>query len=212
MKELVTIQTELVATKAQFNKFGNYYYRSCEDILESLKPLIKKTNCNVTITDSVEFIGNRYYIKAVATITNAEGESVSAVGYAREEDSKKGMDAAQLTGATSSYARKYALNGLFCIDDNKDIDVEAGAPQQGKGKQPAKAVTPPFPPQQPSAQQPQGDALLNEATSRVMSATTLEVLTQVFNTYSPKLTEEQRKRFTQLCSSRRKQIESNGAK
>ena len=115
MKELVKIQAELKAPKNQRNNFGKYNYRSCEDTLEAVKPLANANGCFVLIEDQIELIGDRYYIKATATITNGE-QSVKVSAYARESLTKKGMDDAQITGATSSYARKYALNGLFAID------------------------------------------------------------------------------------------------
>lgn len=123
MKELLQIQSELKAPKGQFNAYGKYKYRSCEDILEAVKPILKKCNCTLLLSDSLVYVGDRYYIKATATLVNAEGKSVSTEAYAREEETKKGMDASQITGASSSYARKYALNGLLCIDDNKDSDT-----------------------------------------------------------------------------------------
>ena len=130
MKELMNIQGELHAPKNQKNTFGGYNYRSAEDILEAVKPLLKKEGCTLVLSDEIWTYGAdngvdpRYYVKATATLTNAKGESVSASAYAHEADTKKGMDPAQVTGATSSYARKYALNGLFAIDDNKDADAE----------------------------------------------------------------------------------------
>lgn len=123
MKELNIIQTQLNAPKNQRNNFGGYNYRSAEDILEALKPLLKETKCSLTISDDIVMVGERIYVKATATLKNATGEAETATAFAREEESKKGMDSSQLTGATSSYARKYALNGLFCIDDNKDFDT-----------------------------------------------------------------------------------------
>ena len=123
MKELLQIQSELKAPKGQFNAYGKYKYRSCEDILEAVKPILKKCNCTLLLSDSLVYVGDRYYIKATATLINAEGKSISTEAYAREEETKKGMDASQITGASSSYARKYALNGLLCIDDNKDSDT-----------------------------------------------------------------------------------------
>ena len=123
LEKLMNIQTELQAPKGQFNSFGKYNYRNCEDILEALKPSLKKHNCVVTLKDELVMIGDRYYVKATATIKDAESDGIeSTVAYAREEESKKGMDGSQVTGASSSYARKYALNGLFAIDDNKDSD------------------------------------------------------------------------------------------
>ena len=123
MKELIMIQQGLKAPKGQYNSFGKYKYRSCEDILEAVKPLLSDQACVLTLNDDLVFVEGRYYIKATATITNMEGKSISVSALAREQESKAGMDASQLTGSTSSYARKYALNGLFCIDDTKDADT-----------------------------------------------------------------------------------------
>lgn len=123
-QKLITIQKELKAPKKQFNKFGNYKYRSCEDILEAVKPLVTKEGCALVITDEIVEIGERYYVKATATITDTKDDtSISVSAYAREPEDKKGADVSQITGAASSYARKYCLNGLFLIDDTKDADV-----------------------------------------------------------------------------------------
>lgn len=116
------IQHKLKAPKGQYNSFGKYNYRSCEDILEGVKPLLKEHNLALLIDDEIVQIGERYYVKATAKITDGR-ELVSATAYAREPDTKKGMDESQITGATSSYARKYALNALLCIDDTKDADT-----------------------------------------------------------------------------------------
>lgn len=134
MKEILTklgaIQTTLKAPKGQYNSFGKYKYRSCEDILEAVKPILKEHGCTLTITDDVVSVGERYYITATATIyDNDTGESISNKASAREEDTKKGMDGSQITGTASSYARKYALNGLFLIDDTKDADTDEYAKQ-----------------------------------------------------------------------------------
>lgn len=118
---LLAIQQELKAPKGQYNSFGKYKYRSCEDILEAVKPLLRKHNCTLVISDDIVMLGTRFYIKATVTLSNG-GESVMTTAFAREEEEKKGADSSQITGAASSYARKYALNGLFCIDDNKDSD------------------------------------------------------------------------------------------
>lgn len=119
----LAIQTELKAPKSQYNKFGEYRYRSCEDILEAVKPLLAKYNAVIDVSDELVLIGERYYIKATAALTCVESlQSVASTAYAREPDNKKGMDPSQITGATSSYAHKYALNGLLCIDDTKDAD------------------------------------------------------------------------------------------
>ena len=123
-QKLNRVQVELKAPKNQYNNFGKYKYRSCEDILEGLKSLLDKYNAVVLLSDETKVEEGRHYIVATATFINADdGEKVTVTGQAREEDSKKGMDASQLTGSTSSYARKYALNGLFCIDDTKDSDA-----------------------------------------------------------------------------------------
>ena len=123
MKELMSIQKSLKAPKNQYNKFGGYAYRSAEDILEAVKPLLAKEGCTLTISDDIVMVGSRIYVQATATLKNANGETEETTAYAREPETKKGSDESQITGAASSYARKYALNGLFCIDDNKDPDV-----------------------------------------------------------------------------------------
>lgn len=122
IEKIVAIQSELKAPKGQYNSFGKYNYRSCEDILEGVKPLLAKHGLVLTIQDSIDLIGDRFYVKATATITDGK-EQLSTSAYARESLDKKGMDASQVTGATSSYARKYALNGLLAIDDTKDADT-----------------------------------------------------------------------------------------
>ncbi len=127
-QKLLNIQMELKAHKSQFNKFGNYNYRSCEDILEAVKPLCKKHNLLLMITDEMVVHGERFYVKSTAIICEVEGEidqkGIACVAFARESLEKKGMDSSQITGSTSSYARKYALNGLFCIDDTRDADTQ----------------------------------------------------------------------------------------
>lgn len=122
MQALLKVQTELKAPKKQFNSFGKYPYRSCEDILEAVKPLLKELDLLMLISDDVVTVGDRFYVKSTITIYN-ETDSISAVGFSREEENKKGMDGSQITGASSSYARKYALNGLFLIDDSKESDT-----------------------------------------------------------------------------------------
>lgn len=118
------VQLELKAPKGQRNSFGNYDYRSAEDILEAVKPVLADNNLTLLVDDEIVLIGDRYYVKATAAVFNEAGESVKATASAREAEDKKGMDSAQVTGATSSYARKYALNGLFAIDDSKDADTD----------------------------------------------------------------------------------------
>jgi hypothetical protein len=132
------IQAKLKAPKNQFNKFGGYPYRSCEDILEAVKPLLNEYKWSITISDEVVQHGDRFYIKAVVTLFDDKGNVArGSEAVAREPESKKGMDASQITGATSSYARKYALNGLFAIDDTKDSDtMDNNEPAKASAKKP----------------------------------------------------------------------------
>lgn len=127
MKELFAIQQAIKAPKTEFNKFGNFDYRTAEGILSALKPLLESTQCFVTLSDELVMQGTRYYIKSTVILTNSEGKTVQATGYAREAETKKGMDESQITGSCSSYARKYALCGLFAIDDGNDADNNAFA-------------------------------------------------------------------------------------
>lgn len=136
---LQAIQSELVAPKGQYNSFGKYNYRSAEDILEALKPILKKYNAAITLSDEIVYIEGRYYVEASVTLY-AEGEAIGAKASAREEETKKGMDGSQITGTASSYARKYALNGLFAIDDNKDPDTDEYTNQTGKQAQAQKTA------------------------------------------------------------------------
>lgn len=124
-EKLMQVQSELKAPKNQYNSFGKYNYRSCEDILEGVKPLLKKVKATLTISDEIVQVADRIYVKAIATFTDIEeGSTITNSAYAREATDKKGMDESQVTGATSSYARKYCLNGLLCIDDTKDADTD----------------------------------------------------------------------------------------
>lgn len=120
--DLAIIQAEVQAPKNKFNSFGKYAYRSAENIIEAVKPIINPKGYYLILSDEMVIIGERYYIKATATISNGE-QSYSATSYAREPEEKKGMDSAQVSGTTGSYSRKYALNGLFALDDNKDSDA-----------------------------------------------------------------------------------------
>ena len=129
---LQSIQRSLVAPKGQYNSFGKYSYRSAEDILEALKPILQEHDAVLILQDGIVQIGDRYYVEATATLY-AVGETIGTTAYAREDDSKKGMDGSQVTGSASSYARKYALNGLFMIDDNKDPDTDEYQVQNNQG-------------------------------------------------------------------------------
>ena len=130
-EKLMNVQSELKAPKGQYNSFGKYKYRSCEDILEAVKPIAAKYKSLVVVGDELVLIGERYYIKAVASFLDAETEErIDNTAWAREEAEKKGMDGSQITGTASSYARKYALNGLLCIDDTKDADTDENRKQR----------------------------------------------------------------------------------
>lgn len=136
LNKLFKIQQELKVPKNQRNTFGNYNFRNCEDIMEASKPICSKHNCLLICSDELIQVGDRYYVKAIATIYDLDSEeNISTSACAREEETKKGMDASQITGASSSYARKYALNGLLQLDDNKDADTNEYKKQQDKGNQ-----------------------------------------------------------------------------
>lgn len=140
MEALKLIQQELKAPKGQYNSFGKYHYRSCEDIVESVKPLLAKHGVQLTLSDDIVMIGSRIYVKATATLSDEKGATETATAFAREPEQKKGMDESQITGTASSYARKYALNGLFLIDDTKDPDTDEYRNQQNSAPIPAAAA------------------------------------------------------------------------
>lgn len=152
-KNFCKMQAELKAPKGQFNSFGKYNYRSCEDILEAVKPLAQKYGVVINLSDSIEVHGERYYIKATATARNAEdmSEEIVSTAYAREAFEKKGMDDSQVTGTASSYARKYALNGLLLIDDTKDADTDENRTER-ENKTNQKVQTKEAPKGQPKAE------------------------------------------------------------
>lgn len=190
-KKLWTIQQTLNAPKNQRNNFGGYSYRSAEDILEAVKPLLQ--NVTLTLNDEIVLIGDRYYVKATATLSDGEN-AIAVTAYAREEESKKGMDSSQLTGATSSYARKYALNGLFCIDDAKDADTDAYSKQTGQ--QPRQQKNPPK--QQPQQQKapPNPDEVLARFCDAAAKAPDANKLREIFGKcwkLLPKDSEQQQK-------------------
>lgn len=140
-QKLIAIQTELKAPKSQFNKFGGYNYRNCEDILEEVKPLCAKHDVVPLLSDEIVMIGERYYVKGIAKITDGKDEIVTTA-FARESFDKKGMDESQITGSASSYARKYALNGLFCIDDTKDADFMDNSQNKKTASTPVQTTKP----------------------------------------------------------------------
>lgn len=157
LKGLALIQSKLKSPKTRHNNFGNYDYRSCEDILDAVKPLLKEAGCTLTLSDDMVLIGERYYIVSTATLTENGGREFKVKAFAREPLSKKGMDDSQITGSASSYARKYALNGLFCIDDARDADVE------------------------------DSDDTLQIAISEIKAAKSIATLTSVYNNYKQSL-------------------------
>lgn len=195
MKELIAIQSELKAPKSQFNKFGGYKYRKAEDILEAVKPLLAKQKCTLIITDDVVLIGNRIYVKATATIKNEKGECETTTGWAREEETKKGMDGSQITGASSSYARKYALNGLFAIDDNADSDTTNDGQQQTQQQSQTQA--------QQTASNQFNPNDLNEGLGYLSRCVSKDNLLWVIQHYQPLCSNAQ---FIQAVSSKRKEL------
>lgn len=199
MKELIAIQSELKAPKSQFNKFGGYKYRKAEDILEAVKPLLAKQKCTLTITDDVVLIGNRIYVKATATIKNEKGECETTTGWAREEETKKGMDGSQITGASSSYARKYALNGLFAIDDNADSDTTNDGQHQAEQQQ---ANTPTQAAQQTATPQYHPNDL-KEGLAYLSRCVTKDNLIWVVQHYQPLTASPQ---FMQAVSAKKKEL------
>lgn len=170
-EKLIAIQRDLKAPKSQFNAFGKYRYRSCEDILEAVKPLLFREGVVLTIADDLLAENGRFYVKASATLAYQD-ERICSSAFAREDETKKGMDGSQITGAASSYARKYALNGLFCIDDTKDADATNTGEQQ------------PVQEQQPAQEnKPTQDVLYTKAMNELSMATTVEELRNVWSKY-----------------------------
>ena len=155
-EKLAKVQAELKAPKGQFNSFGKYHYRSQEDILEAVKPILSRQGMTINLTDDIVLVGERYYVKSTATVSDGT-DTISVTAFAREPSEKKGMDESQITGTASSYARKYALNGLFAIDDTKDSDAE----EQTKQTIEKREATPL--PKQPTNKL--DDALIKEASS-----------------------------------------------
>lgn len=148
-EKLLRVQVELKAPKGQYNSFGKYKYRSCEDILTAVKPLLEKVKATITISDELVLVGDRFYIKATASFIDTDtnlGTTIENTAFAREDENKKGMDGSQITGTASSYARKYALNGLLLIDDTKDADTDENhnkrkAKAEKAGKEPVEDRT-----------------------------------------------------------------------
>jgi len=193
LNELVYIQSTLKAPKNQRNNFGGYNYRSCEDIMEAVKPLLKETNCTLVVSDDIVQVGDRFYVKATAILKTPSGEEYKNSAFAREPLSKKGSDESQVTGAASSYARKYALNGLFCIDDTKDADA----------LNVNKEYT-----QQPQAQQPvQPQVSVDTVMAEIAAAKTEQELGAIYYKY-PQWQRDAN--FTGALTARKDQLKNNG--
>lgn len=192
MEELMYIQSKVHAPKDSVNQYGKYKYRKAEQILEAVKPYLTEKKCTLVVSDEIELVGDRIYVKATSTLTNEKGECVSAVGWAREADNLSGMSPGQVTGATSSYARKYSLCGLFAIDDTKDLDDESvtnpQAVKRGRKSQQSTSI-------------PQG--MIEQAKVEIAKAETKEQLVAVFNKYQVL---QQDKDFVNTLTSRKNEI------
>lgn len=193
LNELVYIQSTLKAPKNQRNTFGGYNYRSCEDIMEAVKPLLKDTNCTLVISDDIVQVADRIYVKSTATLKTPSGEEYKNTAYAREALSKKGMDESQVTGAASSYARKYALNGLFCIDDTKDAD--------------ALNVNKEYTQQQQAQQSVQPQVTAEQVMAEIAAAKTEQELGSIYYKY-PQWQRDAN--FTGALTARKDQLKNNG--
>lgn len=204
VKKLIQIQNRLKAPKSQYNSFSNFYYRSAEDILEALKPLLMEQELTLFINDEIVQIGERYYIKAVCTLTDGK-ENIETQAFAREAENKKGSDESQITGACSSYARKYALNGMFCIDDAKDPDSEDN--RETKKTQSAKRE---FKKTEPKKEESKTEEFISEDTDIILGLDeiqTLKGLTTYFNTYQSKV--KDKSAFIKAVNARRTLIQEN---
>lgn len=184
-KKLATIQSRLKAPKNQYNSFGKYKYRSCEDILEALKPLANEQGCTITIEDSPIMVGEWHYIQATATLSDGYN-SKSVKAYARESETKSGMDSSQITGTASSYARKYALNGLFAIDDTKDADTMDNRPKA-----------------EPKAETDPTTKELAKVKAQLKQAKTADEIKNVLSLY---LYSELKEQVKELCKARGKEL------
>lgn len=204
--KLALIQQKLKAPKGQYNSFGGYKYRSCEDILEALKPLLAEQDAGLTLTDELVAIGNRYYVKATASLFDLEsGDTISNTAYAREDESKKGMDGSQITGTASSYARKYCLNGLLLIDDTKDADTDEYAKQTKADAKDKPAAT------QPAAKPAfKGGIDIKQVKDDLKIVDDADSVRMYYAEYlqkHPKLSEGQTKLLSDICQQRIKKIE-----
>ena len=197
LSELVYIQSNLKVSKDKYNDFGSYHYRSCEDILEAVKPLLAERNCFLTISDDIIQVGERIYVKATATL-HTPTETFSNTAFAREAQSKPKMDDSQVTGSASSYARKYALNGLFAIDDTKDAD------ELNVNDEYTQKVTKPSKQAKPKAVAPD---MLTKALAEMKAALDLETVEKVWNSYPDLKNEPQ---FRSLCAEKGSKFKAKG--
>ena len=204
MIELQKIQRKLNVPKSLFNSFGNFKYRSAEQIFEAVKPLLEEQKCFLTLSDEIIFVGDRFYVKATATITNSQGQSVSTSALAREALSKKGSDDAQITGAASSYARKYALGGLFLIDDGQDPDSQDNSGKTAAPAAPSASKAPTPRAAAKAAEIPAFD--LNTAIKEVLGATSREQLQQIFAQRKSMLAGDDLKAYKQTIAKRDKEL------
>jgi hypothetical protein len=190
IKSLSAIQSELKAPKSQYNSFGKYKYRNCEDIMEAVKPLLSKHGMSMVITDQIIEKEGRFYVEAEVILFDKDGESLSVTAWAREEENKKGMDGSQVTGASSSYARKYALNGMFLIDDTKDADTTQGSDNATSQKAASKPIrknkTTPI-------TQAKDENIMDKAVQYVKSSTNkTTAYNQIIKKYGDQLTDKQK--------------------
>lgn len=202
-QRIAEVQSRLRAPKGQYNSFGKYNYRSCEDILEAVKPLLYTYGLTMQVSDEIVAIGARFYVKATAAIHGEAGESMSNTAYAREDDQKKGMDCSQVTGACSSYARKYALNGLLLIDDNKDFDANESKLQQQSAPVSAPALQP-----QPALQQLTPEEMeveYNKAVSAIRDTNSVQELGALYKGLHPCIRSNDN--IVNLCRTKREYLE-----
>lgn len=194
IKSLSAIQSELKAPKSQYNSFGKYKYRNCEDIMEAVKPLLSKHGMSMVITDQVIEKEGRFYVEAEVILFDKDGESLSVTAWAREEENKKGMDGSQVTGASSSYARKYALNGLFLIDDTKDADSTQGSDQdESKPARGGRIISKPDASRPTGGTQAKEENIMDKAVQYVKSAPNkTAAYNQIIKKYGDQLTDKQK--------------------
>lgn len=198
MEELMYIQSKIHAPKDSVNQYGKYKYRKAEQILEAVKPLLEEKKCTLVVSDDIVLVGSNVYVKSTSTLTNNSGESVYAVGWAREADSLAGMSPGQVTGATSSYARKYSLCGLFAIDDTKDLDDDSVTNPQ-EGDKPKRKVR--------TKVNESSNVSFEKALEEITKANTTEQLMDIYSKYKDF---QHDKNFVSYLTNRKNEIKNNG--